>query len=144
MQPIFAESDQQIRGCFAAMAELRPQLKADQFVERIKRQQAQGYRLVYLQHEGECVCCAGFRILENLAWGKFLYIDDLVTRETDRSRGFGAILLNWLADFACNEGCQEMHLDSGTQRTGAHRFYFKAGLLVKSFHFSTPLGPRKA
>jgi GNAT superfamily N-acetyltransferase len=139
MQPILAETDPQIAECFSTFVELRPHLTPESFVARVKRQQASGYRLAYLQEDAECLCCAGFRILENLAWGKFLYVDDLVTRETARSRGFGGEMLRWLVDFARREGCDEFHLDSGTQRTGAHRFYFKHGLLVKTFHFSMPL-----
>ncbi|MCI0747144.1 MAG: GNAT family N-acetyltransferase [Verrucomicrobia subdivision 3 bacterium] len=142
-QPIIAETDAQIAACFSTMAELRPHLSQAAFLERVKRQMTQGYRLVYLVFEGECVACAGFRILENLAWGKFLYVDDLVTRETSRGRGFGSNLLNWLLDLAQREGCAELHLDSGTQRTGAHRFYFKSGMLVKSFHFSAALTGRR-
>lgn len=139
MQPTIAENDAQIARCFPTFTELRPHLTLESFVMRVKRQQADGYRLAFLQDEGECVCCAGFRILENLAWGRFLYVDDLVTRETARSRGFGGEMLRWLVDYARREGCDEFHLDSGTQRTGAHRFYFKHGLLVKTFHFSMAL-----
>lgn len=139
MQPIIAESDAQIASCFSTFVELRPHLTRESFVARVQRQRQYGYQLVFLQEDGECVCCAGFRILENLAWGKFLYVDDLVTREVARSRGFGGEMLRWLIDLARREGCAELHLDSGTQRTGAHRFYFKTGLLVNSFHFSMPL-----
>ena len=139
MQPTLAETDAQIAACFSTFAELRPHLTPESFLERVKRQRTQGYQMAYLQHEGECVCCAGFRMIENLAWGKFLYVDDLVTRETARVRGFGGEMLRWMIDLARREGCAEFHLDSGTQRTGAHRFYSKHGLLVKSFHFSMPL-----
>jgi GNAT superfamily N-acetyltransferase len=139
MQPTLAETDAQIAACFSTFVELRPHLTPETFLARVRRQQQSGYRLAYLQHEGQCVCCAGFRILENLAWGRFLYVDDLVTSETTRGRGFGGEMLGWLIDFARREGCDEFHLDSGTQRTLAHRFYFKHGLLVKTFHFSLPL-----
>ena len=139
MQPTLAETDAQIAACFSTFVELRPHLTPETFLARVKRQQASGFRLAYLEDEGECVCCAGFRIFETLAWGKLLYVDDLVTRETARSRGFGGEMLRWLIDLARREGCAEFHLDSGTQRTGAHRFYFKQGLLVKCFHFSLSL-----
>jgi len=134
-----AETDAQIAACFTTFVELRPHLTPESFLARVKRQQGAGYRLVYLQDDGQCVCCAGFRIFDTLAWGKILYVDDLVTRETARSRGFGGEMLRWLIDLARREGCDEFHLDSGTQRTGAHRFYFKHDLLVKCFHFSMAL-----
>src|SRR5205823_14484686 len=56
--------------------------------------------------------------------GKFLYVDDLVTRDSDRSRGFGGELLDWLIEQAREHGCENLELDSGVQRFDAHRFYF--------------------
>ena len=82
---------------------------------------------------------AGFRILENLAWGRFLYVDDLVTRSDARSHGHGARLLRWLRRLARSEGCIELHLDSGVQRVDAHRFYEREGLRRSSYHFSMAL-----
>ena len=134
-----AESDEQIRGCYVVMRELRPHLAESEFVDRVRRQQKQGYRLVFLADAGEPVAVAGFRILENLAWGRFLYVDDLVTRADRRSEGHGRALLEWLHDLACREGCQELHLDSGVQRTDAHRFYAREGMDLTSYHYRTRL-----
>src|SRR5688500_4189037 len=96
MQPTLAETEAQIAACFSTFLELRPHLTAESFLSRVRQQQLSGFRLAYLEEEGECVCCAGFRILENLAWGKFLYVDDLTTHETARSRGFGPEVLRGL------------------------------------------------
>ena len=38
-------------------------------------------------------------------------------------------------ELAAKEGCQQMHLDSGTQRKDAHRFYERQGMTMASFHF---------
>ncbi len=36
----------------------------------------------------------------------------------------------------CRErGCDTFSLDSGTQRQQAHKFYFREGMTVTSFHF---------
>jgi GNAT superfamily N-acetyltransferase len=82
--------------------------------------------------KAEVVALAGFRLLECLATGKTLYVDDLVTREDRRSKGHGEILMRWLEDRARTAGCQTFSLDSGTQRTGAHRFYFRMGMVIPS------------
>ena len=85
---------------------------------------------------------AGCRIGENLAWGRFLYIDDLVTLPAYRSRGHGARLLQWLRDFAEREGCAQIHLDSGAEKKSAHRFYEHEGMAPAGIHFvqNTPGG----
>ncbi len=77
-----------------------------------------------MRDHGKPVAAAGFRIGENLASGKHLYIDDLVTLPAVRSKGYGAALLAWLVELAKSEGAQQLHLDSGTERIDAHRFYF--------------------
>lgn len=139
MQSNIARTDEEITSCFNVMVELRPHLTPESFVARVKRQMADGYRLAYLADAGKVVCCAGFRILENLAWGRFLYVDDLVTVKERQGAGFGSTMLQWLIEEAKRQGCAEFHLDSGTWRTEAHSFYFKHKMVIKSFHFSLPL-----
>jgi len=97
---------------------------------------AQGYCLTFVEAEGEVTAVAGYRLLENLAWGKFLYVDDLVTREADRSKGYGAALFDWLVALAAKEGCAQFHLDSGVQRFGAHRFYLANRMDITAHHFA--------
>ena len=130
----------EIQSCHPVMAELRPHVTIEEFVERVRRQEQQsGYRLVYLEDGGKVKSVAGFRISECLAWGKFLYVDDLVSGADDRSRGYGGALFNWLVEYARSESCAELHLDSGVQRFGAHRFYLQKGMDITSHHFAMKL-----
>jgi GNAT superfamily N-acetyltransferase len=134
-----AESDAEIQNCFPVMHELRPQLESDQFVGRVRLQQQTGYLLAFLEDNGEVVSVAGFRIGENLAWKRFVYVDDLVTKAELRSKGYGLRLFEWLVEFARRNDCDEFHLDSGVQRFGAHRFYLMHGMRISSHHFAMEL-----
>jgi GNAT superfamily N-acetyltransferase len=136
-----AESDADLRRCFPVMQALRAHLKtADEFIERVRRQEAgSGWRLIYLEEKGEPAACAGFRISEWLAWGKALYVDDLICLESHRGKGHAEALMDWMEEFAGREGCQQFHLDSGTFRLPAHRFYHRLKLAITSFHFSKNL-----
>jgi len=134
-----ATRDEEIADCFPVMHELRPHLVADEFVSRVRTQQASGYRLAYCIDEAVPVCVAGFRIGESLSWGRFLYVDDLVTHESARSRGYGSAMLRWLHEYAEKQGCNQLHLDSGLQREDAHRFYHREGMITAAYHFVTPL-----
>jgi GNAT superfamily N-acetyltransferase len=71
---------------------------------------------------------AGFRTGHNLAWGHYLYVDDLSTRPDARRRGHGRALL----EEAKRLGCDQFHLDSGVglDRADAHRLYLNAGLVI--------------
>jgi GNAT superfamily N-acetyltransferase len=134
-----ARNDQEIQSCFDVMVALRPHLKREEFVSRVRRQQQEsGYALAYVT-AGEVKAVAGFRISECLAWGKFLYVDDLVTGTSDRSQGYGGILFDWLVAYARASGCDEFHLDSGVQRFDAHRFYLKKRMAIQAHHFGLKL-----
>src|SRR5437660_11735166 len=92
-----ATTPEQIRRCHPVMRELRLLFQeSEQFVERVLRQHKEGYRLAFLESEGEVCAVDGYRFLESLFSGKFLYIDDLVARESNWSRGFGGALLGWV------------------------------------------------
>ena len=107
---------------------------------QVARQQEQGFRLAAIEADGHVRAVAGYRVIENLAWGKFLYVDDLVTDAAARSEGWGGQLLDWLIQSAREEGCQQFHLDSGVQRFGAHRFYLMKRMQITCHHFAMTLG----
>jgi len=136
---IVAQSRKEILRCYSVMAQLRPHLTEAEFVARVERQDRDGYRIAFLEDAGAVKCVAGFRILESLAWGKFLYVDDLVTDERERSKGCGQKLIAWLINHAKEQKCDEFHLDSGVQRFGAHRFYLATGMDITCHHFAMKL-----
>ena len=128
----------------AAMLALRPRFGDERAIaERMRLQREQGYRIVAAFEPGErhAAAAAGFRIGDNLAWGRFLYVDDLSTRPERRGRGHAGALLSWLAAEARREACDELHLDSGTgpERQDAHRLYLNHRLRITSHHFAREL-----
>jgi len=134
-----ARRDDEIAACWPVMAELRPHITAAEFVERVRRQGESGFRLAALEVDGRVVSAAGFRLSENLAWGRHLYVDDLVTAAAARSKGYGEALFNWLVEEARRNDCDALHLDSGVQRFAAHRFYLAMRMDITSHHFAIKL-----
>src|SRR5260370_41938382 len=91
-----AESDDEILRCYPIMRQLRPHLKETEFVGRVRSQQAGGLHLGFASDPaGTPHTVPGFRILENLMQGVFLYVDDLVSDADDRSKGRGQLLFVW-------------------------------------------------
>ncbi|MEO5722354.1 MAG: GNAT family N-acetyltransferase [Chthoniobacterales bacterium] len=130
----------EIARCYRVMRELRTHLATcDEFVERVQRQETEGYRLAFLEMEGEVRAVAGYRIHDLLFSGRTLYVDDLVTRAVDRSAGFGGQLFDWLVAEARRERCEAFTLDSGVQRFDAHRFYLTKRMKIASHHFTFDL-----
>ena len=139
-----AQSAEEIARGFECMRELRTHLKnVEEFVERVQRQQKEGYRLAFLETAREVCAVAGYRIYDLLFSGRTLYVDDLVTREVDRSRGFGGQLFDWLVEEARREKCKALTLDSGVQRFDAHRFYLMKRMKIASHHFTLNLSERQ-
>ena len=143
MNILLATCDADIDRCYAVMRQVRPHLEQADFAARVRRQQLAGYHLACLEDQGQVVAVAGFRLQENLSWGKFLYIDDLVTDAAQRSRGAGAALFDWLVRHAREQQCIGLHLDSGVQRFDAHRFYLGQRMHIAAYHFALALPAEK-
>lgn len=134
------ENPQDLRACLPLMRELRPHLKEDaDFVERVGRMRAEGYRLLAAMDDGQAVALAGYRLQENLIYGRFLYVDDLVVANGRRGERWGAMLLEALDAAARDSGCARLVLDTGLANALAQRFYFRAGLLTSAIRFSKTL-----
>jgi GNAT superfamily N-acetyltransferase len=130
-------TEQDITNSYPVIRQLRPHLDLAAFVAAVARMQKQGYRLVGL-FDPDLRAIAGFRLIEMLAMGTVLYVDDLVTAAEHRSRGYGKHLLDWLVTEAKGQNCAYLELDSGLKRLDAHRFYERHGLQKAAFHFSIP------
>jgi GNAT superfamily N-acetyltransferase len=131
--------DERLGSVFGVMRELRPHLDELEFKRRYDASHPEGYRVVAIFDGEECRACAGYRMMTNLVSGYHMYVDDLVTAEQWRSRGYGRLLNKYLVDHAANAGCTSVQLDSATQRREAHRFYFRQRYTIFSFHFIRPL-----
>jgi len=139
MQAKIAASKAELKRTLAVLLQLRPQYSKETLLKQILSQQAVGYKIAYVedgQPGGKILCVAGFVMGEKLAWGKHIYVDDLVTDETNRSSGAGKFLIEWLKQFGRDNGCQQLHLDSGVTRFAAHRFYLREGFDITSHHFA--------
>ncbi|XEC92522.1 GNAT family N-acetyltransferase [Paenibacillus tarimensis] len=136
MPIINVKTDEEITATFSLMKQLRPHLEEESYLYRIKQLQLYyDYQLIALLEEGKVRAAAGYRICDSLAWGKYLYVDDLITDEASRSRGFANQLFDRLDHILQDNQCVGMHLDSGVQRHDAHRFYLNRKMKISCYHF---------
>jgi len=137
---IKTQSDNDIKKTYPVMVQLRTHLGEQQYIDQVKRQrETAGYEVAALFDDGQVRCVAGYRISECLSWGKFLYVDDLVSDQNGRSKNYGKQMMDWLLTEAKSKGCKELHLDSGVQRHGAHRFYLRERMDITCYHFALKL-----
>lgn len=139
MKVQIAQTETEIAQCFSVIVQLRPHLTRDSFVAQVLRQQKEGYQLAFIEKEGTVQAVAGYRLMEMLSRGRFVYVDDLITDSQARSSGYGKALLDWLMVYAKAQDCQLLDLDSGVHRFEAHRFYFRERMHIAAYHFARPV-----
>ncbi|MBK5414727.1 GNAT family N-acetyltransferase [Pseudomonas sp. TH31] len=109
------------------------------YVAQLVRQTQQGYRLMAAWGGEHIVGLAGYRELENLLYGRFIYVDDLVVSPDLQHSGLGAWLLSAVREEAMQRSCDHFVLDTGLHMPLAQRFYFRQGLLARGMHFTQSL-----
>lgn len=134
------QTDHEILATWEVMHQLRPHIAREGYVAIVRgMMESDGYRLAAVVDDGEVHAVAGYRYMRMLYCGKLLYVDDLVTDDRVRSRGYGKELLDWLKAAGRDEGCSELQLISRVTREQAHRFYFREGLAIECFEFRVKL-----
>ncbi len=139
IQELEPDDPQALEAAYEVFAVLRPHLSRDRFIDQVRTQSAEGYRIVAIKQNGAIVAAAGFRVATFLAWGRVLYIDDLITHPQHKRSGLGGALLDWLLAEGRRLGCSAAHLDTGHQRHDAHRLYLNKGFVFSSHHMSADL-----
>lgn len=134
------DNEADLEASFPVMQELRPHLQESAaYIAQVMRQHTQGYRLLAAWHDGIIVGLAGYRLLENLIYGRFVYVDDLVVSASLHRSGVGEQLLHAARQQAVAAQCTHFVLDTGLNNALAQRFYFRQGLLARGMHFVEPL-----
>lgn len=120
---------------YSILNELRTNLTKLDYLDRLETMVKEGYQM-YALYDQEIVALAGIAIRTNFYCGKHLFIYDLVTSQTKRSKGYGENLLRFIEELASEEKCEMVTLESGLQRQNAHRFYEnKMGFAKSSYSF---------
>ncbi len=130
------KNSNEIAEAWVVMSQLRLTIDQQTFGLRVAAAKENGYRLFVGKHEGRVVGAMGWRITNDLAWGRSLYIDDLVVDKNSRSMGIGKNLLSFATDEAAKEKCNNLRLCSGFAREEAHRFYEREGMNKQGFTFN--------
>jgi hypothetical protein len=121
--------------------QLRPHL-AGNYVPRMREVIAAGAEMAVALDGGAVLGVAVYRMVERTFSGREMYCDDLVTDETRRSTGVGHALMEHMRSLCAGRRVDAFTLDSGVQRNQAHKFYFREGMTVTSFHFTQVLSDR--
>lgn len=133
------ETDAERAAVFPVLAELRSHLDREGFEARYGEMAAEGYRLFAGYDDDEPVAVAGVTVSTNFYLGRHAYVYDLVTTADRRSEGHGKRLLEFVHEWAAEQGCEAVELESGLWREDAHRFYEGMGYEKYCYSFKYDL-----
>jgi len=121
---VWLETEEEVRSAFPVMRELRTHLDEETYVALVREaQEKEGYKLAALYDQDKMVAVVGFMPMITLYNGRFIWVCDLVTASSERSKGYGKALLSYVHEWAKEHGYGIVSLSSGLQRIDAHRFY---------------------
>jgi GNAT superfamily N-acetyltransferase len=112
---------------------------ADAYVARMHSVFRDGAEMAVALDGDTVVGVTVFRCYDRTLHGKEMYCDDLVSDATVKVKGVGNALMQYLSDTGRARGMTKLTLSSGVQRAQAHKFYFREGFTISSFHFVKPL-----
>jgi GNAT superfamily N-acetyltransferase len=130
-----AETSDDILKCFEVMKELRPHHTEASFAAAMQQMIKEGYRMLFLEVDGNPVCVAGFRFTTTFYDGLIIDFDDFVTARQWRGKGYAGQVFDHLLEIARERSIKTIHLNSNHQRFDAHRFYLNKGMRIVAHHF---------
>ena len=122
-------TDREIIAAYPLARQLRDRIREETFLAEVRRQESQGYRLFGGFEDGRLVALAGVRRSHTLSRGEHLFVDDLVTDERVRGKGYGTQTIAWLKARARGDGVPRLYLDS---RITARGFYERVGFTFQT------------
>lgn len=116
--------EKEILSGYKVMKHLRTHLDEQAYLQLVlEAHKKEGYKLIALYEQEKMVAITGFMPMITLYNGRFIWVCDLVTEPSERSKGYGEILLEYVHEWAKEHGYDKVSLSSGLQRVDAHRFY---------------------
>lgn len=72
--------------------------------------------------------------------GKQLEIDNVIVSSKNQSKGIGAMFIKFLEQWAQQQNCLTLELNTYVGNSRSHKFYFGQGYKILGFHFQKNLG----
>jgi GNAT superfamily N-acetyltransferase len=135
------ETEGEILEAFSIMKQLRMHLDVNTYLDLVNEaREKDNYHMFVLIDENEIVAVTGFKPMITLYYGRFVWVCDLVTDVSKRSKGYGEQLLAYVHQWAKEHNYDSVALSSGLQRKDAHHFYEnKMNYEKVSYVFKKPL-----
>lgn len=135
-----AKNHAELEKCFPVMKELRPHLSFEDYISIYEdAHRNNGFEIVAIEEDNKILAVMGYRILSDYVRGKHIYVDDLISSESVRSKGLGSELLKYVEGVAKELNCTTLRLCTGIENDRGVKFYEKNGWTKRAFAYTKKL-----
>ncbi len=120
---------------YPLIRQLNPDLSKTVFTRRLQIMVKNGYRAIAAVEGKKILGTSGFWTGTRFWCGDYIEPDNIVVDQSQRSKGVGKLLMQWMEKEAKRLTCDIVMMDSYTHNTASHRFYFREGYIIKGFCF---------
>jgi len=101
------------------------------------------YRCFGLFLNEELIAMSSGWITVRFYCGRQLEVDNVVVKPELQSQGIGATFFTFIEDWAKENNCRSLELNTYVQNTRSHKFYFNQGHSIIGYHFQKKLGQKE-
>jgi len=95
----------------------------------------ENYRCFGVYENEQLLAISSGWITVRLYSGKQLEIDNVIVNPLIQSKGIGSKFIKLIEDWAKENDCMTVELNTYTQNSRSHKFYFNQGYHILGFHF---------
>jgi GNAT superfamily N-acetyltransferase len=115
---------------------LNPEMDLETLRERqIEMFKFENYRCFGLFENEELLGVSSGWITVRLYSGKQLELDNVIVNPLIQSKGLGSTFIKLIENWAKENDCKTVELNTYTQNSRSHKFYFNQGDQILGFHF---------
>ena len=103
--------------------------------ERQKEMFSQNYECIGVFNKSELIGVVGLWFQTRLYSGRSCELDHVYLLPEHRRFGVGSKLISFIEKHVCNKGFECLELNTYSQNTLSHKFYYNNGFKILGFHF---------
>ena len=115
--------------------QLNPKLdKKEQLQRQTDMFEFENYRCFGFYSDDELIGIMSVWITVRLYSGKQIEIDNVAIKTEHHNKGFGKIFINLVQQWAQEQDCISMELNTYIKNSKSHKFYFNEGYMIMGLH----------
>ncbi len=93
------------------------------------------YRCFGLLEDSKVIGISSGWITHKLYSGRQIEVDNVIIDPSIQSKGYGRIFFQKIEEWAINNGCKTIELNTYITNSRSHKFYFNLGYSIVAYHF---------